>query len=106
MDRLRIMQTYINHRLENRVSELLDLFADQGELISLEGVTYKGKMSLAGYYNIPVSVTPSVDMPMMKDGIYYIDLSFALGLRTVRSFFEFDKNNKIIKIKLESVGWI
>ncbi len=105
MSRLTIINNYIQHRLNNNTDELLKLFADNCELSSLDGITYIGKEGLKQYYDIPQTLTPTVGRAMVDGYIYYVDLSFVLGLKTIRCFFKFDCNNMITKINLMNTGW-
>lgn len=106
MNKKDLINKYINFRLNNQVENILNMFSNDGYLISLDDITYKGKDNLKNYYNIPQSISPSVGNVFFSNGKYYVDLSFLGGIKVVRSYFEFNDNNLITKITLESIGWI
>src|SRR6266567_6568409 len=108
MNCLSIIDKYIELRSnsESKISELLSLFSEDAELISIDEKIYKNKKGLEEYYSIPQKYTPSISRPEFINGEYVIYLSFLFGLKQIKVSFEFDEDRLIKKIKLSNDGYI
>lgn len=106
MDRKQIVEKYIQYRKNNSIDSILDLLTDDADLKTHEGKYYKGKDQLSRYYKVPQPMEPNVgEITIYNGNVLTVTLSFALGFKQIQCFFEFNDENKIKRIKLDSVGW-
>jgi len=100
-----IIKSYIRYRFNNQVTELLNLLSTDCILTTLDKTIISGNTQLQNYYSQPQSSIPSVSNVNIEGNKYYVDLSYVLGLKTIRCYFTINSSNKISAISINDVGW-
>lgn len=108
MNRVDIIKKYVELRQSGQVEKLLELFEENATLVTMEESVYTGKNELKKYYSASQARTATVsDVHKNTNNSYYVDLSFAMGLKVIRALFMFaDDSDLIHEIRLTNVGWI
>lgn len=105
---IRQIKSYIHNRTNsNDIDSILNFLSYTCVLITHEGVKYSGRDELKKYYSIPVNSVPSVSEVYYENNNYYVDLSFAFGLKKIRCYFRFDELiDKINYIEMKNIGFL
>jgi len=105
--RIALMNSYIEARLNKQTSTLLAMFSQDGGVQDLEHNFHQGREALTTYFNAPQKATPTSDPAKFENDQYYINLQYVGGWKTIHAEFQFvGASITIQKIILTSIGWI